>query len=182
MQPEISGARTDHVAFSGPDHLKRSDAPCATTTCARLQARSPSTMSAFATPAKFRVNALAQGYDSTPRRSNSGLLRTTAPGTPQRMNPNATAQLPPSIESLGPVTISRLQGLYSDFTQKKHTNLASYNANVEWWRKALETHVSSGSASGSTEALASTSATSGSRFVLQANRQLIDAMRVEGVG
>ncbi|KAL1757172.1 Snf7-domain-containing protein [Schizophyllum commune] len=139
-------------------------------------------MSAFATPAKSRVNALAQGYDSTPRRSNSGLIRTTAPGTPQRMNPNATAQLPPSIESLGPVTISRLQGLYSDFTQKKHTNLASYNANVEWWRKALETHVSSGSASGSTEALASTSATSGSRFVLQANRQLIDAMRVEGVG
>ncbi|TRM62605.1 hypothetical protein BD626DRAFT_403645 [Schizophyllum amplum] len=88
--------------------------------------------------------------------------------TPSKPRANTTAQLPPSLTSLGPITVSRLQGLYSDFAQKKQSNPTSYNANVEWWRKALEAHVLSGA--------------SKSRLVLAANRQLIDAMRVEGVG
>lgn len=58
-----------------------------------------------------------------------------------------SSHTPPSIASLPPfstTSIPRLQALYSDFSRQKHSNPTSYNANVEWWRKALEVLVSSG--------------------------------------
>lgn len=52
-----------------------------------------------------------------------------------------------SVSSLQPfstTSIPRLQALYSDFSRQKHSNPTSYNANVEWWRNALEALVGSG--------------------------------------
>ncbi|KJA27470.1 hypothetical protein HYPSUDRAFT_35364 [Hypholoma sublateritium FD-334 SS-4] len=58
-----------------------------------------------------------------------------------------SSHAPPSIASLPPfstTSIPRLQALYSDFSRQKLSNPASYSANVEWWRKALEVLVGSG--------------------------------------
>ncbi|KAL1742383.1 Snf7-domain-containing protein [Schizophyllum fasciatum] len=92
----------------------------------------------------------------------------SALSTPAKARANAPAPLPPSLARLAPISVSRLQGLYADFAQRKHTNPAAYAANVEWWRRALELHAASGAG--------------GARLVLVANRALIDALRVEGVG
>ncbi|KIY72107.1 hypothetical protein CYLTODRAFT_344696 [Cylindrobasidium torrendii FP15055 ss-10] len=66
---------------------------------------------------------------------------------------------------------SRLQATYSDFTNQKTANPAAFHANVEWWRKTLESLVSQG-------AQASTS----DRLVLVASRALLDTLKVDGVG
>ncbi|KAJ7595707.1 Snf7-domain-containing protein [Mycena floridula] len=84
-----------------------------------------------------------------------------------------TSGLPVSLMNLAPVAAassSRLQSLYSDFSRQKQSNPASYNANVEWWRRTLESFVQSGLQ------------TSGSRLVLGADRTLVNSLRVEGVG
>lgn len=65
---------------------------------------------------------------------------------------------------------SRLQSIYSDISRQKHSNPASYHANIEWWRKALEAIVASGIQQ------------HGSTLVLSAGPSLMDLLRVSGVG
>ncbi|KAF9454637.1 hypothetical protein P691DRAFT_754563 [Macrolepiota fuliginosa MF-IS2] len=70
---------------------------------------------------------------------------------------------------------ARLQALYSDFSRQKQSNPTAFQANVEWWRKALESLVDSGVQQTGTGSI-------GSRLVLQANRALLDCLRLEKVG
>ncbi|KAJ7905712.1 Snf7-domain-containing protein, partial [Mycena olivaceomarginata] len=65
---------------------------------------------------------------------------------------------------------SRLQSIYSDISRQKHSNPASYNANIEWWRRALEAITRSGIQQ------------RGSRLVLTADTGLMDLLRVPGAG
>ncbi|KAJ7632803.1 Snf7-domain-containing protein [Roridomyces roridus] len=65
---------------------------------------------------------------------------------------------------------SRLQSLYSDISRQKHSNPTSYNANIEWWRKALESVVRSGIQQ------------QGSKLVLGVGPALMDLLRMPGVG
>lgn len=89
-------------------------------------------------------------------------------------SPASTSSLT-SIDIFTKTSRPRLQALYSDFSRQKHSNPTAFRANVEWWRKALAAFVDSGlqqDATGST----------GSRLVLQANRGLLDRVRVEKIG
>lgn len=83
------------------------------------------------------------------------------------MVPQSLLALPPYATT----SPSRLQALYSDFSRQKHSNPTSYHANIEWWRKALQLFVSSG-----------LQRESGSRFVLEAGRSLIEQFRLDRVG
>ncbi|KAJ3991784.1 Snf7-domain-containing protein [Lentinula boryana] len=88
--------------------------------------------------------------------------------TPHSSPYNATSSkisTPPYISA----SRYRLQSLYADFSEQKHSNPASYQANVDWWRRTLETYVSGGFQSSS-------------RLVFNAGQQLIHNFRVEGVG
>ncbi|PPQ63058.1 hypothetical protein CVT24_005913 [Panaeolus cyanescens] len=51
------------------------------------------------------------------------------------------------VQPFSSTSSSRLQALYSDFSRQKHSNPASYHSNVEWWRKALVTILSTGTQS-----------------------------------
>ncbi|KAF8623494.1 hypothetical protein AX15_006277 [Amanita polypyramis BW_CC] len=86
---------------------------------------------------------------------------------------------PSSIQSLSPflsTSTTRLHALYSDISRQKHSNPASYRANVGWWQRALESVVSSGA-----QHTRDTANTSG-RLVLHVGRSLMDSFKVEGVG
>ncbi|ESK85557.1 snf7 family protein [Moniliophthora roreri MCA 2997] len=61
---------------------------------------------------------------------------------------------------------SRLQALYSDFSRQKHSNPASYQSNVEWWRRTLERYLCEQQ----------------DTLVLHYGSSLIENLRVEGVG
>ncbi|KAK7036496.1 hypothetical protein VNI00_011693 [Paramarasmius palmivorus] len=61
---------------------------------------------------------------------------------------------------------SRLQALYSDFSRQKHSNTASYQSKVEWWRHTLEWYLCEQS----------------DVFVLHYGPSLTENLRVEGVG
>ncbi|KAJ7444910.1 Snf7-domain-containing protein [Mycena latifolia] len=79
----------------------------------------------------------------------------------------------PTLLALPPyatTSLSRLQSIYSDISRQKHSNPASYHANIEWWRKALEAIVRSGIQQ------------HGSSLVLSANPSLMDLLRVSVVG
>ncbi|KAJ7724452.1 Snf7-domain-containing protein [Mycena maculata] len=89
------------------------------------------------------------------------------------MQTPSTSKASPALLTLPPydtTSPSRLQSLYSDISRQKHSNPASYNANIEWWRKALETVVRSGIQS------------HGSTLVLSAGPGLMDLLRVPGAG
>ena len=66
---------------------------------------------------------------------------------------------------------SRLQSLYSDISRQKLSNPTSYQSNVAWWRTTLETIVSRGWQSDTTE-----------RVVLNAESGLLETLRYPGVG
>lgn len=85
----------------------------------------------------------------------------------------STPKASPALLALPPydtTSSSRLQSIYSDISRQKHSNPASYNANIEWWRKALEAIVRSGIQQ------------RGSNLVLSADARLMDLLRVSGVG
>ncbi|KAJ7087847.1 Snf7-domain-containing protein [Mycena epipterygia] len=85
----------------------------------------------------------------------------------------STYKTSPGLLSLPPyvsTSTSRLQSIYSDISRQKHSNPASYHANIEWWRKALEAIVGSGLQQ------------HGSNLVLTAGPSLMDLLRVSGVG
>jgi len=63
----------------------------------------------------------------------------------------------------------RLQSLFSDLSRKKQSDPSSYQASIEWWRKSLESYVFCGYQESH-------------RVVLHAEKSLIDAYRIEGVG
>ncbi|KAJ3763887.1 Snf7-domain-containing protein [Lentinula raphanica] len=63
----------------------------------------------------------------------------------------------------------RLHSLYSDFAEQRQSDPAAYHANVDWWRRTLETYVSGGHQGAS-------------RLVLKAGKQLIHDFYVNGVG
>lgn len=70
---------------------------------------------------------------------------------------------------------ARLQALYSDFSLQKQSNPTAFHANVEWWRKTLEALADSGLQQDTAES-------PGSRLVLQANRKLLDNLKIEKIG
>ncbi|KAF5373095.1 hypothetical protein D9758_001492 [Tetrapyrgos nigripes] len=88
----------------------------------------------------------------------------TPTSSPYRKS-SALISTPPYIKA----SPSRLQSLYSDFSKQKQSNIASYQANIEWWRKSLESYVFSG-----LHGL--------DRLVLHAEKTLIENYRVERVG
>lgn len=81
-----------------------------------------------------------------------------------------------ALEPYSVTTILRLQALYSDFSRQRHSNPTAYHANIEWWRKALETMVSSGLQQHQKDA------TGSSRLVLHAGHGLIERTKVDRVG
>lgn len=88
----------------------------------------------------------------------------------------ATAQLPPHLHDLEPFSSTsptRFHSLYSDFARQKSSNPTSYQANVQWWRKGLESLVSSGRQATNSES---------NRFVLKANREFLERLRIEKLG
>ncbi|KAJ7120503.1 Snf7-domain-containing protein [Mycena crocata] len=89
------------------------------------------------------------------------------------MQISSTSKTSPALLALYPYATtspSRLQSIYSDISRQKHSNPASYHANIEWWRKALEAIVRSGIQQ------------NGSNLVLSAGLGLMDLLRVSGVG
>ncbi|KAJ7271980.1 Snf7-domain-containing protein [Mycena haematopus] len=89
------------------------------------------------------------------------------------MQPPSTPNASPASLALLPIFAttppSRLQSLYSDISRQKHSNPTAYNANIEWWRKALEAITRSGIQQ------------RGSNLVLTADASLMDLLRVSGV-
>ena len=121
----------------------------------------------------------------------------TAEFSPSSYAPSTIASLPPFLTT----SIPRLQALYSDFSRQKHSNPTSYNANVEWWCKALEVLVSSGmqrsihtSAPTATpqrrrnakvedvDSLAERDSLRSDRLVLHGGRELLDCVKMPKVG
>ncbi|KAF9265507.1 hypothetical protein L218DRAFT_859997 [Marasmius fiardii PR-910] len=73
----------------------------------------------------------------------------------------------PNSKTYSSTSLSRLKALYSDFSRQKQSNPASYEANVEWWKRALESYLIDDGADS---------------LVLHANSSLLEDLRVEGVG
>ncbi|KAF9013970.1 Snf7-domain-containing protein [Cyathus striatus] len=80
-----------------------------------------------------------------------------------------------SLPTYTATSTSRLQALYADFSRQKHSNPAAFHANVEWWKKTLESFLSYGLQ----EAF---DRLPGDRLVFHANRGLLDRLKVEGAG
>jgi charged multivesicular body protein 7 len=86
---------------------------------------------------------------------------------------------PPSLLSLpafSTASISRLQSLYSDFSRQKQSNPDSYHANITWWRNALQEFVWSGLQPRRGPSNAP------NRLTLAAGKDVVDALRISGVG
>ncbi|KAH9951971.1 hypothetical protein B0H21DRAFT_7245 [Amylocystis lapponica] len=94
------------------------------------------------------------------------------------MPPSSSNQPLSTLPTYISVSTSRLKSLYADFSLQKHSNPTSYASNVEWWRRTLETVVSSGwlpQHQGDTAAP--------DRLILHANGPVLaEAFRYEGVG
>ncbi|KAF7323139.1 hypothetical protein HMN09_00094200 [Mycena chlorophos] len=87
--------------------------------------------------------------------------------------PSKALSASPALLALPPyqnTSPSRLQSIYADISRQKHSNPASFAANVEWWQDTLEAVVSSGIQK------------AGSRIVLQADAGLMALLRVPGAG
>ncbi|EAU88757.2 hypothetical protein CC1G_01130 [Coprinopsis cinerea okayama7 len=82
-----------------------------------------------------------------------------------------------SFPPFNSTSTSRLQSLYSDLSRKKHSDPASFQADVVWWKKALETIVSTGLQDGD-----ESTSNSSKRLILQANASLMDLVKVPKVG
>ena len=76
-----------------------------------------------------------------------------------------------TLPSYTGTSTSRLQALYSDFSRQKQSNPASYQSNLDWWRRTLEAVVARGWQPDCKH-----------RLVLNATPLLPDAFRYEGVG
>jgi len=101
---------------------------------------------------------------STPYRSN---VRSTNFSTPGNGNNVPSTTLPPPFST---TSLPRLQALYSDFSRQKSSNPTSYNANVDWWKRALES------------LLVASDEDDNDRLVLHANRDLMERVKIPKVG
>ncbi|KAL5529742.1 hypothetical protein ACEPAG_5727 [Sanghuangporus baumii] len=66
---------------------------------------------------------------------------------------------------------ARLKSLYSDISRQKTSNPAAYTSNVEWWKRTLSTLAARGLQVGTSDTL-----------ILHANPELVETLRLEGVG
>ncbi|KAF7778602.1 hypothetical protein Agabi119p4_2947 [Agaricus bisporus var. burnettii] len=89
--------------------------------------------------------------------------------------PSTTADSLSSHSIFQSTSKARLQALYSDFARQKQSNPSAFHANVEWWRKTLEGLLDSG-------LLRGTVGDSESRLVLQADRSLLDCVKLDKIG
>ncbi|KAL5489779.1 hypothetical protein ACEPAI_4611 [Sanghuangporus weigelae] len=69
------------------------------------------------------------------------------------------------------VSKARLKSLYSDISRQKTSNPAAYTSNVEWWKRTLGTLAAHGLQVGTSDTL-----------ILHANPELVETLRLEGVG
>src|SRR5258706_15396132 len=108
------------------------------------------------------------------------------PATPKTSSASLPLSLVTTLPPFSTTSIARLQALYSDFSRQKQSNATSYHANVEWWRKALETLVSSGKQDYQTHLQfdedAENSVARNDRLVLHAGKELIERLKVPKVG
>lgn len=81
-----------------------------------------------------------------------------------------------SLPTYSETSKSRLQALYSDISRQKHSNPASFHANVDWWKRTLQALVVRGWQAHATEARET------NKLVLSASRELAERFRFEGVG
>lgn len=86
------------------------------------------------------------------------------------------------LETFASTSTTRLQALYSDFSRQKNSNPASFQANLEWWRKSLESIVSSGFQDERVSASTQQKSTGKSRLVLHANSALLEQVKIPRVG
>ena len=84
-----------------------------------------------------------------------------------------------SVPPYSTTSTPRLQALYSDFSRQKQSNPTSYQSNIEWWRKGLETIVSSGLQT-TQHTVEETSKSD--RLVLHAGRELLELVKLPKVG
>ena len=70
------------------------------------------------------------------------------------------------------VSVARLRSFYSDFSRQKTSNPASYNSNIEWWKKTLSQYVGRGLQDD----------ISSDTLILHASPELLENLRYEGVG
>ncbi|TFK30084.1 hypothetical protein FA15DRAFT_580927 [Coprinopsis marcescibilis] len=96
-------------------------------------------------------------------------MSTSTPSTPSSSSLRIL-----SIPPFNQASTTRLQALYSDFTRQKHSNPVSFQANVEWWKNALETVVTYG--------LQDSNESAGSRVILHANSTLQERVKIPKVG
>ncbi|KAF8911959.1 hypothetical protein CPB84DRAFT_1760878 [Gymnopilus junonius] len=113
----------------------------------------------------------------------------SAPSTPT----NALS-LTSSLDPFSSTSVPRLQALYSDFSQQKHSNPTSYQSNIDWWHRALEAVIVSGLQNDSSQvqysvrrledasSLPSATISKSDRLVLHAGRELVDRLRIPKVG
>ena len=98
-------------------------------------------------------------------------------------HPSAMSRSPPQTPYASSAILShdpwqgssttRLQALYSDFSRQKQSNPLSFQANVEWWKKALQTIVT-------TALQEEPSPTPG--LILHADSSLMNLVKVPKVG
>ncbi|KAF9527003.1 Snf7-domain-containing protein [Crepidotus variabilis] len=102
------------------------------------------------------------------------------PSTPFASSSSIASNLAP----FSTTSTSRLQALYSDFSRQKQSNPASYHANVEWWRKALESLVISGSQDidFSVSTLEDSTPPKSDRLILHAGKPLVERVKIPKVG
>lgn len=77
----------------------------------------------------------------------------------------------PGLPTYSSVSISRLKSLYSDFSRQKVSNPASFNSNVEWWKRTLSALVEQGMQKGTSDVL-----------ILHASSEISESLRYEGAG
>lgn len=87
----------------------------------------------------------------------------------------ASTKTPASIDVFANTSKARLQALYSDFSRQRQSNPTAFQANVEWWRKALSALLNNGFQQDSNGIIEC-------RLVLQANRGLLDRLKLEKIG
>jgi charged multivesicular body protein 7 len=107
--------------------------------------------------------------------------RNVKPSSPSTPMPS----LPPSLAHLSPFSATsrtRLQALYSDIARQRHSSPDAYHANVEWWSRAIESLVESGTQGLSSGKGKEVDNRTRNKLVLGAGRELVEGLRVEGVG
>jgi charged multivesicular body protein 7 len=81
-----------------------------------------------------------------------------------------------ALRPFSDTSTSRLQSLYSDISRQKFSNPDSYQTNITWWHTALQELVWSGLQPPNGRAATP------NRLSLNAGMELVDALKLQGVG